>query len=438
MSAVVKPMRFAHSEGHTDVCYDETGEHLLTCGSDGDIRIYKGFDDSDPVSIQAGEAVTMVVVQDKRIFATPDNFAVQAFTYPEASSSCDGTVRVWKMENQTVVKTLNILPKVNDVSTSKTLCRIGWQPGAGKYLAIPVGNNIQDPVSLHMLTTRVSLVLLRTSLQKLYLGSHLQDLRVGDDDVDDAMMAAADDGDDSDNESLVATKRHRVKSNWIDDEADDDDDDDDDEFKEIRKLKAQLAAPLNFDDASNDAIADTASEVSVKKLKNKSDNYWIVGLLERTKQIRCILCKGAIFPVTLPRPIQAVLPLEIPLCETSTDKGDKEENLIKSKLMSYSYKQGAGNGIEWDDEVAQQAETFQIQTLMKMFALACKSDREFRAFDICELLPNQRSVSLAIRYAAGIRKMNLAERLNELARRKAEEEEASQMVEEYDTPVETA
>ena len=35
---------------------------------------------------------------------------------------------------------------------------------------------------------------------------------------------------------------------------------------EIRKLKAQLAAPLNFDDASNDAIADTASEVSVKKV----------------------------------------------------------------------------------------------------------------------------------------------------------------------------
>jgi hypothetical protein len=37
-------------------------------------------------------------------------------------------------------------------------------------------------------------------------------------------------------------------------------------FTEIRKLKAQLAAPLDFDDASNDVNADTASEVSVRKV----------------------------------------------------------------------------------------------------------------------------------------------------------------------------
>jgi len=43
------------------------------------------------------------------------------------------------------------------------------------------------------------------------------------------MTAAADE--ESDNESLINTKRHRVKSSWIDDEADDDDDDEDDEFK---------------------------------------------------------------------------------------------------------------------------------------------------------------------------------------------------------------
>ena len=34
--------------------------------------------------------------------------------------------------------------------------------------------------------------------------------------------------DDSDNESLVAKKRHRVRSNWIDEA---EDDDEDDEFK---------------------------------------------------------------------------------------------------------------------------------------------------------------------------------------------------------------
>lgn len=44
-------------------------------------------------------------------------------------------------------------------------------------------------------------------------------------------------------------------------------------------------------------------------------------------------------------------------------------------------------------------------------------------------------VSLAIKYAAGIRKMNLAERLNELARRKAEEEEDA-LENDYITPYE--
>ncbi|KAJ7390585.1 WD repeat and HMG-box DNA binding-domain containing protein 1 [Desmophyllum pertusum] len=49
-----------------------------------------------------------------------------------ASSSCDGTVKIWKLEDQTCVTTLTILPKVNDARISKTLCRLAWQPGNGK------------------------------------------------------------------------------------------------------------------------------------------------------------------------------------------------------------------------------------------------------------------------------------------------------------------
>ena len=36
---------------------------LLTCGSDGDVRIYKDFDDSDPESVRAGDNVTVLVVK---------------------------------------------------------------------------------------------------------------------------------------------------------------------------------------------------------------------------------------------------------------------------------------------------------------------------------------------------------------------------------------
>jgi hypothetical protein len=34
--------------------------YLITCGSDGDVRIYDGFEDDDPESFRAGENVTAV------------------------------------------------------------------------------------------------------------------------------------------------------------------------------------------------------------------------------------------------------------------------------------------------------------------------------------------------------------------------------------------
>ena len=35
--------------------------YLITCGSDGDVRIYDSFDDDDPESFRAGENVTAVI-----------------------------------------------------------------------------------------------------------------------------------------------------------------------------------------------------------------------------------------------------------------------------------------------------------------------------------------------------------------------------------------
>lgn len=42
--------------------------YLLTCGSDGDVRIYKDFDDSDPESVRAGDNVTVLVVKVRMWF----------------------------------------------------------------------------------------------------------------------------------------------------------------------------------------------------------------------------------------------------------------------------------------------------------------------------------------------------------------------------------
>lgn len=39
---------------------------------------------------------------------------------------------------------------------------------------------------------------------------------------------------------------------------------------------------------------------------------------------RCIPCKGARFPPTLPRPAVAILPFQLPYCQVATEKGQME------------------------------------------------------------------------------------------------------------------
>ena len=58
--------------------------------------------------------------------------------YPvfQASSSCDGSVRIWNVSNQKVVKTISGLPKTNDFGSTKTLCRLAWDK-QGKVMQGP-------------------------------------------------------------------------------------------------------------------------------------------------------------------------------------------------------------------------------------------------------------------------------------------------------------
>lgn len=40
--------------------------YLITCGSDGDVRVYDGFSDDDPESFQAGDTITAVTFKVRR------------------------------------------------------------------------------------------------------------------------------------------------------------------------------------------------------------------------------------------------------------------------------------------------------------------------------------------------------------------------------------
>uniref|UniRef100_A0A672Q7Q2 WD repeat and HMG-box DNA-binding protein 1 n=1 Tax=Sinocyclocheilus grahami TaxID=75366 RepID=A0A672Q7Q2_SINGR len=152
--------------------------------------------------------------------------------------------------------------------------------------------------------------------------------------------------------------------------------------------------------------------------KSKSDHYWVVGVHENPQQLRCIPCKGARYPPTLPRPAVAVLPFNLLYCQTTTEKGQMEEQYWRSVLFQNHYGFLSSSGYEIDSEGQSRAEKEQQELLMKMFALSCKLEREFRCVELAEMMTHS-VVTLAIRYASRSRRMALAQRLSELALEKA-------------------
>uniref|UniRef100_A0A8C5RR37 WD repeat and HMG-box DNA-binding protein 1 n=1 Tax=Laticauda laticaudata TaxID=8630 RepID=A0A8C5RR37_LATLA len=154
--------------------------------------------------------------------------------------------------------------------------------------------------------------------------------------------------------------------------------------------------------------------------KGKSNHYWIVGIHENPQQLRCILCKGARFPATLPRPAVTVLPFKLPFCQTATDKGQMEEQFWRSVLFHNYVDYLSQNGYEYDESVKGQAVQEQQNLLMKMFALSCTLEREFRCMELVEFM-TQNATSLAIKYASRSRRLILAQKLSELAAEKISE-----------------
>lgn len=154
--------------------------------------------------------------------------------------------------------------------------------------------------------------------------------------------------------------------------------------------------------------------------KGRSNHYWVVGIHEKPQQLRCIPCKGSLFPPTLPRPAVAVLSFKLPYCQISTEKGQMEEQFWRSVLFHNYLDYLAKNGYEYDESIKIQAIKEQQALLMKMLALSCKLEREFRCVELADLMtPN--AVNLAIKYASRSRKLILAQKLSELAVEKAAE-----------------
>ncbi|XP_069117606.1 WD repeat and HMG-box DNA-binding protein 1-like [Argopecten irradians] len=165
-------------------------------------------------------------------------------------------------------------------------------------------------------------------------------------------------------------------------------------------------------------VANTKSHA-----KGKSDHYWVVGVNENPQQLRCIPCKGSRYPPVLPRPAVSILPFQVPLCEMNTEKSQYEETLWRTRLFGQHFDQWMAQGFEFDPSTKGDNLKPAQEALMKLFALSARSDREFRALEVCEMMPEQHTLQLAIKYASRIKHMHLAERVSELAQQKEEEEQ---------------
>uniref|UniRef100_A0A3B4B8A0 WD repeat and HMG-box DNA-binding protein 1 n=1 Tax=Periophthalmus magnuspinnatus TaxID=409849 RepID=A0A3B4B8A0_9GOBI len=784
-----KPMRYGHSEGHTEVCFDESGKFIVTCGNDGDVRIWEGLDDDDPRFITVGEKAYSLSLRNGRLVTASSNNTVQLHTFPEgepdgiltrfttnathvtfnsngtrvaagssdflvkvvqvgdssdqrtfrgheapvlsvtfdprdqllASSSCDGSVVVWNIEEQNQVTRWNLLQKTNDVSNAKSLCRLAFQPHSGKLLAVPVEDKVHlyerdtwshvTTLSDNLITQPVNVVswspcgkrlaaasvggviviwdvsskmclerqkhekgftvcsvawspsgaeLVYTdtegcvgllegvcsllSWQPSTVARDFDDLFDGDEDgqMDEGESPRRPQDDD---DIITSTGRIKNRAAFLEDDNSLDtgslklggekfrDDDDDDGGSSIAPppgppvpLRPVYEGPMptppqrafqpgstpahlthrfmmwnsvgivrGYNDEPENAIdvefhdsavhhgmhlsnalghkmADISQEAvllacpSTDELCSKlvcvhfsswdTHKEWVVDLprgedaralclgrsfvavatsalllrlftigglqrevfslsgnvvcvsahgeqlcvvyhrgtgfdgdqalgvqllsLSQKRRLildqplplspqstlswigftaegtpcsvdsegqvrplledqgaqgqsrrhfnlisclfcRCIPCKGSRFPPTLPRPAVAVLPFKMPLCQTSTEKGQMEEQFWRSVLLHNHFGFLSSNGYEIDEEAQSQSLKEQQELLMKMFALSCKLDREFRCVELAQMM-TQNVVTLAIKYASRSGKMGLAQRLSEIALEKAQEE----------------
>ena len=78
-------------------------------------------------------------------------------------------------------------------------------------------------------------------------------------------------------------------------------------------------------------------------------------------------------------------------------------------------------------------EAQQREALVKLFALAVKTDHESRAVEICKLMTDTDTIEIAIKYASKMRKIQLAERLGALANKLVEAQEEDKEDEVEDT-----
>jgi chromosome transmission fidelity protein 4 len=109
------------------LCFNSTGTQLAVGASDFLVKIVDVQTNCQKVLNGHTGPVLSVALHPRELFI--------------ASSSCDGTVRVWLIADLKLVKVISGLPVGNDFLSSKSLTRLIWDK-TGKYLFVPKANKV--------------------------------------------------------------------------------------------------------------------------------------------------------------------------------------------------------------------------------------------------------------------------------------------------------
>nr|XP_029716547.1 WD repeat and HMG-box DNA-binding protein 1-like [Aedes albopictus] len=162
-------------------------------------------------------------------------------------------------------------------------------------------------------------------------------------------------------------------------------------------------SPVIYDSAGSMRLYHAASNLwfpimdAEKHKIGASDCLFIVTVSESRQQAQIIVCRGAKFPQTNPRPIPLNVAIQVPLCEIDSEKSVLEESLLRSMYLKH------------DD-----ADKVMKEAAVKLFALASRAEMEPRAKELIETIASSQLIPLVCKYARKINRVHLAESLSAL------------------------
>ncbi|VDM19061.1 unnamed protein product [Wuchereria bancrofti] len=149
-------------------------------------------------------------------------------------------------------------------------------------------------------------------------------------------------------------------------------------------------------------------------LKTNSDHIFLISFMDYPHfEIRYIYCRGIEYPLVESRSIPAVVKWQLPLCNQDTEKSKLEEKLLLAEIRRCA--------LNSDDEDKKESELLDISAtytkdVVRLFALACKADRQCRAAEFATYTHSGQIVQSMCNFASKTRHPLLAEKVAEIGR----------------------